>query len=476
MLMKKWLVALAVLVTGVGSIASGGIISGTVVDSLDTSIANATVTLKSSGADTFTTVSGQFTLSVNATATILRQVLATDAMKIDGATLFFSAKTNERLRVDLYTLQGRLIATVLNRTFGEGAYSFPLNSFMSRNIGSGVVMMKITKGDEQMVHICVPLGVPSNLHIGSGTGGTATPINGNAVTAIPKSGITVAAVLVDSLIVTDFGYLPAAIPLSSYATQNVGTIVIHLTPVEFAVRHSADSVLALMTNTQKAGQMTEVQLNNSSGTASGRLTNAQVASMCIGSVFNGGGDAVLTATGSTPKGLAGCVDTIQNVVMTQSTLKIPMIYGQDVIHGVAEIYGCTVFPHNIGLGCTHDSALVDKMGQITATEAAACGIRVMFGPTVCTPRNIKWGRTYEGFGEEPADNINVGLAEMRGEQGNGNINQNTAIACCIKHFMGDGGTSNGQQSAASTALPTPRCGRFTSRSMFTGRVRVRRPS
>ena len=63
--------------------------------------------------------------------------------------------------------------------------------------------------------------------------------------------------------------------------------------------------------------------------------------------------------------------------------------------------------------------------------------------TVCTPRNIKWGRSYEGFGEEPIDNINIGLAEMRGEQGNGNINQNTAIACCIKHYMGDGGTGGG---------------------------------
>jgi beta-glucosidase len=447
--MRKWFIAFSLLLAAIASVASGGIISisGQVIDTMNPGnpIANATVTLKSSGTDTFTNVSGQFTLSVNVTATILRQVLATDAIKIDGSMLFFSMKMNERLRVDLYTLQGRRIGTGFNRTFGEGVYSLPLTYFLGKSIGAGLVMMKITKGDEQLVHICVPLSTPSGLHIGSSGGGAVAPINGGDMAAVPKSGITVAAASpLDSLIVTRMGYLPAAVPLSSYITQNVGTIVLHLTPTEFSVWHKADSVLALMNNTQKAGQMTEVQLNNSSGNGSGgRLTNQQVASMCIGSVFNGGSDAVLTATGNTPAGLAGCVDSAQSVNMSQSALKIPFIYGQDVIHGVAEIYGCTVFPQNIGLGCTHDSALVDKMGQITALEAAGCGIRLMFGPTVTTPRDLRWGRTFEGFGEEPTDNINVGLAEMRGEQGNGNINQNTAIACCIKHYIGDGGTSGG---------------------------------
>jgi beta-glucosidase len=442
--MKNRLIGLSLLLAGISSAASGNIISGTVVDTLNDSIANATITLKSSGADTFTNVSGQFNLFVNATATIIRQVSATDAMKIDGSTLFFSMKANERLRVELFTLQGRRIGMGYNRAFGEGAYSLSLSSLMGQNIAPGPVLMKISKGGEQIEHISIPLGAASGLHVESGAGISGTPGGSRGPAGGSRSGIAAAAPSLDSLIVTDKGYLPAAVALGSYATQSVGTIVIHLTPVEFAVRHSADSVLALMNDSEKAGQMAEVQLNNSSGNGSGgRLTNAQVASLCIGSVFNGGGDAVVTATGNTPAGLAGCLDTIQHVVMTQSALKIPELYGQDVIHGVAEINGCTVFPQNIGLGCTHDSALVDKMGQITALEAAGCGIRLMFGPTVATPRNLKWGRTYEGFGEEPADNVTVGLAEMRGEQGNGNINQNAAIACCIKHYLGDGGTYNG---------------------------------
>ena len=444
--MRKWLIGFSLLFAVIASVASGAVISGQVIDTMNPGnpISNATVTLKSSGADTFTNVSGQFTLSVNSSATIFRQVLVTDAIKIDGSTLFFSVKTNERLRVDLFTLQGRRIGTGFNRTFGEGVYSLPLTSFLGKSIGAGPVMMKITKGNEQLIHICIPTGSSSGLNVGSSSGMAAASGGKSIMKAVPRAGITTAAASVDSLIVTDFGYLPAAVALSSDATQNVGTIVLHLTPTEFSVWHKADSVLALMSNTQKAGQMTEVQLNNSSGNGSGgRLTNQQVASMCIGSVFNGGSDAVLSATGNTPQDLAGCVDTAQSVNMSQSALKIPFIYGQDVIHGVAEIYGCTVFPHNIGLGCTHDSALVDTMGQITALEAAACGIRLMFGPTVTTPRDIRWGRAFEGFGEEPTDNVNVGLAEMRGEQGNGNINQNKAIACCIKHYIGDGGTSGG---------------------------------
>ena len=288
--MKNRCITAVLLIAGIASGAFAGIISGTIVDSLNDSIANATITLKSSGADTFSSINGQFALSIGSTATILRQVVPTNSMKLDGSRLIFAVKTNERLRVDLYTLQGRRIGSAFDRTFGEGVWSLPLSSFMGRGVASGVIMMKITKGSEQLVHIEEPMGSGSMVQ---GRGGamqaTSLAAGSRGVGAVRMSAVAAAAL--DSLIVTDLGYLPAAVPLASYTTQSVGAIVIHLTPVEFAVRHSADSLLALMTNAQKAGQMTEVQLNNSAGNGSGgRLTNAQVASMCIGSVFNGGSE------------------------------------------------------------------------------------------------------------------------------------------------------------------------------------------
>ena len=219
--------------------------------------------------------------------------------------------------------------------------------------------------------------------------------------------------------------------------------------VSFAALDSAtiekkvDSLLALMTLNEKAGQMAMVQIN-SSGTASGRVTDAQVASLCIGSVFNGGNDPSVPA--NTPTAWSTSLDRMQKVVMNSSRLKIPVIYGQDCVHGVAEVAGCTVFPHNIGLGCTHDSALIAKVGMYTAQEAAGLGIRLNFSPCVASARNEKWGRTYEGFGETPEINSLLGAAYVRGMQGGGDMSQPWSVAASVKHYLGDGATDNGVNS------------------------------
>ena len=83
-------------------------------------------------------------------------------------------------------------------------------------------------------------------------------------------------------------------------------------------------------------------------------------------------------------------------------LGIPIIYGVDAVHGHGNVYGATVFPHNIGLGATRDPALVEQIGQATAAEVRATGIPWNFSPCVCVARDERWGRTYESFGEDPA--------------------------------------------------------------------------
>jgi beta-glucosidase len=206
------------------------------------------------------------------------------------------------------------------------------------------------------------------------------------------------------------------------------------------IEKKVDSILALMTINEKAGQMAMVQIN-SSGTASSRVTDAQVASLGIGSVFNGGSDPSVPA--NTPVAWSTAIDRVQKVVMNSSRLKIPIIYGQDCVHGVGSIAGCTVFPHNIGLGCTHDTALVAKVAMLTAQEATGIGIRLNFAPCVAAVRNERWGRTYEGFGETPEINTLMGVAYVRGLQGNGDFSQPWSVAASVKHYLGDGGTDNG---------------------------------
>lgn len=207
-----------------------------------------------------------------------------------------------------------------------------------------------------------------------------------------------------------------------------------------AIEKKVDELLALMTPNEKAGQMAMVQIN-SSGTASTRVTDAQVASLGIGSVFNGGSDNSVPA--NTPAAWSTAIDRVQKVVMNSSRLKIPIIYGQDCVHGVGSIAGCTVFPHNIGLGCTHDTALVTKVAMITAQEATGVGIRLNFAPCVSSVRNERWGRTYEGFGETPEINSMLGAAYVRGLQGNGDMSQPWSVAASVKHYLGDGATDDG---------------------------------
>jgi beta-glucosidase len=192
--------------------------------------------------------------------------------------------------------------------------------------------------------------------------------------------------------------------IAAYVTQNVGDIRLYQTAEERWITRKVDSVLALMNNTQKAGQMTMAR--------KGQVSNAEVASACIGSVFNGGGDP---QGDNRPATWAAFIDAIQNTVMSYSgTVKIPILYGQDCVHGVGAIAGTTVFPHNIGLGCTGDTNLLARIGAVVASEAAGCGIRLNFAPCVAAPRNEKWGRTYEGFGETPEINSAMGAAYTRG--------------------------------------------------------------
>jgi beta-glucosidase len=114
----------------------------------------------------------------------------------------------------------------------------------------------------------------------------------------------------------------------------------------------------------------------------------------------------------------------------------------DALHGHSNVLGAVIFPHNIGLGCTRNPALIEKISRISAEEVRATGIQWTFAPCVTVPQDMRWGRTYEGFSEDPKLVKLLGEAAVRGWQG-ANLSDPLAVLACAKHYLGDGGTTFG---------------------------------
>ncbi|WP_288245066.1 glycoside hydrolase family 3 N-terminal domain-containing protein [uncultured Chryseobacterium sp.] len=122
----------------------------------------------------------------------------------------------------------------------------------------------------------------------------------------------------------------------------------------------------------------------------------------------------------------------------QSRLRIPLLFGQDVIHGYR-----TTFPVNLGQAASWDLALIEKSERIAATEASAYGIHWTFAPMVDIARDPRWGRVMEGSGEDTYLGTQIGLARIRGFQGKG-LGNLDAIMACAKHFAAYGAAVGGR--------------------------------
>jgi beta-glucosidase len=121
---------------------------------------------------------------------------------------------------------------------------------------------------------------------------------------------------------------------------------------------------------------------------------------------------------------------------------IPLLYGVDAVHGHNNVIGATVFPHNVGLGCTRNAKLVEQAARVTAEEVRATGMNWAFSPCVAVPQDIRWGRTYEGFSESPDLVKELGAAATRGLQRH-SLADPLAVLACAKHFVADGATAFG---------------------------------
>ncbi len=190
-------------------------------------------------------------------------------------------------------------------------------------------------------------------------------------------------------------------------------------------------LLSQMTLEEKIGQMTQPEQDQVLGNP------GDMQKYFIGSVLSGG-DSDPKESNSL-ENWTELYDRVQKEAM-KTRLGIPVLYGIDAVHGHSNVLGAVIFPHNIALGCTRDPVLAEKIGRITAEEVRATGIQWTFGPCVAVPQDIRWGRTYEGFSEDPALVASLGEATVRGMQGL-DLSNPLSILTCPKHYVGDGGTT-----------------------------------
>ncbi len=201
-------------------------------------------------------------------------------------------------------------------------------------------------------------------------------------------------------------------------------------PALFPEARAAD-LLSRLTLDEKIGQMTQVDRRYLSDII-------DIKQFYLGSILSGGGSS---PTSNVPFAWADMYDSFQEQAL-KTRMQIPLIYGIDAVHGHNNVYTAVIFPHNIGMGCTRNPSLVEQASQAVAEEVAGTGIDWTFAPCIAVPRDERWGRTYEGFGETPDLTREMSEAAVRGFQGR-NLSDPGTILACAKHFVGDGGTTGG---------------------------------
>ncbi|MCR5755904.1 MAG: glycoside hydrolase family 3 C-terminal domain-containing protein [Acetatifactor sp.] len=202
-----------------------------------------------------------------------------------------------------------------------------------------------------------------------------------------------------------------------------------------SVEERVESLLAQMTLREKAAQMVQPEQNG--------ITLEQITKYGVGSILSGGGSA--PTAGNKATHWEKHINEIKQAAL-DSRLGIPVLYGVDAVHGHNNVYGATVFPHNIGLGAANDEELMARIGEVVAEEVRATGIQWTFAPCLGNAQNELWGRTYECFGEDTDIVARLGAAFARGVQGepeSENYLTDTHVLATAKHYIGEGFTAGG---------------------------------
>ncbi|MCH6201570.1 beta-glucosidase BglX [Aquiflexum sp. LQ15W] len=189
--------------------------------------------------------------------------------------------------------------------------------------------------------------------------------------------------------------------------------------------YKADSIISIMTFEEKIGQLNLPASGDfTTGLASSSNIAEKIKAGSVGGLFN-----IKTAEK---------IRAVQKIAVEESRLKIPLIFGMDVIHGYE-----TLFPIPIGMSSIWDMELVEKSARIAAIEASADGINWTFSPMTDISRDPRWGRVSEGSGEDPYLGAQIAKAMVNGYQGD-DLKLNNTIMACVKHFALYGAPEGGR--------------------------------
>lgn len=199
------------------------------------------------------------------------------------------------------------------------------------------------------------------------------------------------------------------------------------------------ALMSKMTLAQKVAQMMQPEIRD--------ITVEDMRKYGFGSYLNGGGAFPNNNKHSTPADWIALAEAMYQASVDDSEdgIRIPTMWGTDAVHGHNNVIGATLFPHNIGLGAANNPELIEKIAQVTATEVMVTGIDWVFAPTVATVRDDRWGRTYEGYSEDPEIVKAYAASIVKGLQGHADKDflGDDRVISTVKHWLGDGGTENG---------------------------------
>ena len=393
-------------------------ISGTVVDTTGAAIPNAGVALKRNNLSGYTDANGMFKFFVASTSALPSSTGRTHEYRLQprGSLLCFAVAgataTGLRTSIEVMDCSGRSVAKVLDRRLSEGVYTVAPFATITERVGAAAYVVRVRTGRHDQW--CVMMSGPDRYASSSLRRVGELQEYGSALAKVT-------ALLPDTLIIKKFSYITRRLAVSSGTVTFTGTVL-----RRDSLERKVDSLLALMTLDEKIGQM--IQANRQALTA-----DDDVRTLFLGSLFAGAPNPV------TALNWANMVDALQDKALT-TRLHIPLLYASDMVHGNSLIKDAVIFPHNVAIGCTRNTALTEQEWRITALEGVATGIRWTFGPCIAVPRDERWGRTYEGFGETPELAVDMGAAAVRGAQGVDCLGS-PRIAACAKHYLADGGTA-----------------------------------
>ncbi len=240
---------------------------------------------------------------------------------------------------------------------------------------------------------------------------------------------------------------PAAAGAPAAASPAAGSAHARLWPrvrsaglLDAATERRVSELMAGMSLEEKVGQIIQADI--------GYVTPEDLRRYPLGAVLAGGDSSPVAGTDRTAAAWLATARNLRavSVEARPGHTPIPILFGVDAVHGNNAVAGATIFPHNIGLGATHDPALMGRIGAATAQQMAAVGLDWAFAPALPVAHDLRWGRSYESYSQDPALVRRYADAMVRGLQGDPDSTervQNGHVAATAKHFIGDGGTRAG---------------------------------